>query len=299
MNEEITRYFPSEIKTVLENINDDIWLGIEEIRVGIDKPVVIFINNLLYFINEKSELTTLINQGIFTNKKDVDFIMEMITEGSVYALVDKIKNGFITLPHGHRVGISGTTVLENDKVKYIKNVSMLNFRIRHEIIGVSKPLIPLISSDGEIKNTLLISPPGCGKTTLLRDIARALGGAENGIKVCVIDERSEIASLYNGVAQNDVGIFTSVLDLCPKSTGMMMAVRTMSPDVIITDEIGDKEDIIALNDTLKCGVKIITSIHGYDISDIPVSLKNFFDVFIILGRSRGVGTIEKIIEKGE
>ena len=299
MKEEVIKCFPSNIKRVLENLNNDTWSKIEEIRVGIDKPVSIFIDNFLYFINEKSELTKLVNQSIFTHKKDIDFIMEMITEGSVYAWVDKIKNGFLTLPYGHRVGITGTTVLENDVVKYIKNVSSLNFRIRHEIFDVSKLVIPIILNDNEIKNTLIISPPGCGKTTLLRDIARVLGNAENRVKVSIIDERNEIASSYNGVAQNNVGIFTNVLDSCPKSVGMMMAVRTMSPDVIITDEIGDKKDIIALNEASKCGVKIITSIHGYNINDIPVLLKNFFDIFIILGRSKGVGTVEKIIEKGD
>lgn len=299
MKEEIIKYFPLNIKRVLENLNNDTFSKIEEIRVGIDKPVSIFIDNFLYFINEKSEFTKLINQCVFTNKKDIDYIMEMITEGSVYALVDEIKNGYITLPHGHRIGICGTTVFENDSIKFIKNVSALNFRIKHEIIGVSKPVIPIILDNREIKNTLIISPPGYGKTTLLRDIARVLGNAENRVKVSIIDERNEIASVYNGVAQNDVGIFTNVLDSCPKSVGMMMAVRTMSPDVIITDEIGDKKDIIALNEASKCGVKIITSIHGYNISDIPVLLKNFFDIFIILGRSKGAGTIEKVIEKGD
>ncbi len=299
MKEEITKFFPIKIQNVLNNLNNDIWLKLEEIRVSIDKPLIICGNNFSAFLKENSDISDLAKDSVVVSEREILCIIEMITEGSVYAVTDKIKNGYIVLPRGHRVGITGTTVMENNNIKYIKNISSLNFRIRREIKGISDKIIPYIYDKESIKNTLIIAPPRCGKTTLLRDISRALANNINKVKVSIVDERGEIAAVYNGVPQNDVGVYATVLDMCPKSQGMMLLVRSMSPDVIITDEIGGRDDIYTLKDISRCGVNIITTIHGFDINDVPPELQAFFDVFIVLSKRNGTGTIEKIIKGGE
>lgn len=298
MKDEILKYFPTRIQKFLNNLSDEIWSKLEEIRVSIDKPLILCGNNFSAFLKENSHITDLPEESVIVSEKEILCIIEMITEGSVYAVTDKIKNGYIVLPCGHRVGITGTTVIENNRIKFIKNISSLNFRIRREIKGVSDKIIPYIYDKASVKNTLIIAPPRCGKTTLLRDISRVLANNINKIKVSIVDERGEIAAVYNGVPQNDVGVYANVLDMCPKSQGMMLLVRSMSPDVIITDEIGGQDDIYTLQDISRCGINIITTIHGFDINDVPLELQAFFNVFIVLSKRNGTGTIEKIIKGG-
>ena len=196
--------------------------------------------------------------------------------------------------------------MENNKIKTIKNISSLNIRISKEVIGCSKDVLKYIVSNNIIKNTLIISPPKCGKTTILRDITRVLSSGslkENltGKKVVVIDERSEIGASYNGIPQMNLGIRTDVLDNCLKREGMLMAIRSLSPDVLICDEIGTKEDIDALNTAFNSGVNIVVTVHGSSLGDIKKRrafddflLSGIIERIIVLSNRLGVGTIENI-----
>ncbi len=236
------------------------------------------------------------------------FILQKISSYSIYAFEDEIKQGYITIKGGHRVGICGTVVTEDNKVKTIKNIVSINIRVAKEIINCSKTIIPYILQEGEILNTIIISPPKCGKTTILRDICRIVSNGNytlnlKGKNVSVIDERSEIAACFKGIPQMNIGERTDVLDSCPKSEGIIMAIRSMSPEVVICDEIGTYKDMDSIIAALNSGVKLITTIHGFDIDDLykrpvfrEVMENNVFERAIVLSNRKGVGTIEYVYD---
>lgn len=183
-------------------------------------------------------------------------------QNSVYARQEELKNGFVTLPGGHRAGFCGRTVVENGQIRSLTEISSINLRVAHEIIGVADPVVPALLHGRDIYNTLIISPPACGKTTLLRDIARQLGGTTYGFRVGIADERGELAAMHRGVPGCDVGIFTDVYDGCPKAQAMQMLLRGMSPQVVITDELGGEADEGAVRALTYAGVRVICSLHG-------------------------------------
>lgn len=240
-------------------------------------------------------------------------LIQKISNYSLYAYEEDIRQGFITIKGGHRIGIAGECVMEKGEVKTIRNISSINIRVCSEVIGCSDKLIKYIYSQKEnrIFNTIIISPPKCGKTTILRDIARNISNGMNSIglygrKVAVIDERSEIGACHFGIPQNDLGMRTDILDNCLKKEGMIMAIRSLSPEILICDEIGTKGDVEALLMAFNSGVNIITSIHGFTIEDL-YKRKVFNELLdngiieraIVLSSRKGVGTIENIYELRE
>lgn len=229
-------------------------------------------------------------------------ILNRLLRYSYYAYEEELSNGYITIEGGHRVGICGRVTLKNGQVHLIKDISSLNIRRSREIKGAADKIIPMIAdrSNGQINNTLIISPPKCGKTTILRDIARTL--SYRGFRVGICDERSEIAGCFNGESSYDLGNRTDILDGCPKSSGMIMLIRSMSPDVIITDEIGKKEDAAAIEEALCAGINIITSIHGSSFEDVTSSAvgslirNHVFDTLIFLSATPVTGSIKKVMK---
>ncbi|MDA8442542.1 MAG: stage III sporulation protein AA, partial [Peptococcaceae bacterium] len=234
--------------------------------------------------------------------------LEIMTRSSIYAWEEELRNGFLTLKGGHRVGLSGKVVLDKGAVKAIRYVSSLNIRVSREVIGIARKVIPFLFADYHLQSTLIISPPQAGKTTLLRDLIRLIstGCAEiglPGLNVGVVDERSELAGCWEGVPQNDLGPKCDVLDCCPKAQGMMMLLRSMAPQVIVTDELGRAEDIYALEEAVNGGVAVLTTVHGLDASEVKrkpllreLLATGVFQRTIILSRRLGVGTVEKIID---
>lgn len=291
----ILNILPQVLRHCMCNINLDEAV---EIRMMIGKPFVIRYPDGDYYLTAKSTLLQKPVNAVIVNKKLLDETIERITKSSVYAVREEIRNGYITIEGGHRIGVAGTAVTENGDVEFIKNISSINIRIASEIIGAADEVMPYIN-DGYIKNTLIISPPCTGKTTMLRDIARQL--SYSGYAVAVADERCEIAAMYEGKSSFDLGNLTSVLDNCPKEKAMMMLLRAMSPDIIITDEIGTKGDINAIKTIVNSGVSIIASVHGRDIKQIMrrkelSELAHMFDIIITLSRRNGIGTVEEIIK---
>ncbi|CDI49722.1 stage III sporulation protein AA [Clostridium tetani] len=288
---EILEILPNEIKKQLNALN---FKNLQEIRIRSQKPIIV-----------KDGACEIVTDYIAT-LEEVGSIVKRMSNYSIYAYDDEIKQGYITINGGHRVGICGKCVVEGEKVKTIKYPASLNIRICREVEGCSDKILPYILKSSMVENTIIISPPNCGKTTLLRDIAKKLSNGISkldlrGMKVCVIDERSEIASCVNGVPQLNLGLRTDVLDSCPKSQGIMMAIRSMSPDVIVCDEIGSTEDIESIIKAMNSGVKLITTVHGYDVKDIyerevfKGAIENkVFQKAIVLSSRKGVGTVEYI-----
>lgn len=291
--EEVCKILPNTIYNLLKKYMDN---QIHEIRVKIGKPIILNLANEEIILDH------------FVTKEDLAYMLAKISNYSLYAFEEEIKQGYITLKGGHRVGLAGECVISKGEVKTIKNIASLNIRICREVIGSSNKIMHLITKSNRVYNTLIVSPPKCGKTTILRDIARNLSnGVYNinlkGKKVSIIDERSEIAACYNGVPEMNVGIRSDVLDNCLKKSGMIMAIRSLSPEVLICDEIGTKGDLEALNMAFNCGVNIIVTVHGYDIDDI-YNRKVFKELIdncileriILLSNKKGAGTIEKIYQ---
>jgi len=282
---------------------------VEEIRLRAGKPLVLQNYNREWFIGSDGLPSPKPEGSFVVTQDDIRATVELMSENSIYAYQDEIKNGYITIRGGHRVGITGRTVLDGNSVKNIKDISGLNIRLSNEVKGCSAQILKyIVKSNMDIFNTLIISPPQCGKTTILRDIARNLANGVpqigfKGIKVAIVDERSEIAACFKGVPQNDVGLRTDVLDGCPKNIGMKMMIRSMSPKVIITDEIGNEGDREAVHSVLNAGVRIIATAHGYNISELRsrkevlmLVEEKVFERYIVLDDSRGPGTLREIVD---
>jgi len=294
-------YISLNLQEILAPIEDSFFLKLEEIRLRINKPLILK-NNKEYSINRLSKvLTDCIEQGYIVTKEDLSKTIELMSNFSLYAFENELKNGYITIAGGHRVGISGKTVISGGEVKTISHISGINIRLSHQVIGCADEIMPYIYPN-EVKHTMIISPPACGKTTFLRDIIRQLSNI--GQTVGLVDERSEIAGAYLGVPQNDIGIRTDILDGCPKAEGMIMLLRSMAPKVIAVDEIGKKEDIHAIDDIISAGVKIICTVHGKSLEELKkrevlseMLEKKVFERYIILGHQKIQSVYDKNFEE--
>ena len=206
-----------------------------------------------------------------------------------------------------RVGVAGKVIIENEKVKNIQYISSLNVRISHEVLGCADALIPYITENKQICHTLIISPPCCGKTTLIRDLIRQISDGNEYIKGCsvgVVDERSELGGCYLGIAQNHLGTRTDILDCCPKAEGMIMLIRSMAPRVIAVDEIGTSEDIHAIEYAMQCGCRLIASVHSLDMDEASkkpilgdLIRRRMFQRYVVLGQDHGPGKIREIYDE--
>jgi len=283
IKDEILRYFPIELRNAII-LSEDIKLSeICEIRIRINRPVILSSKDKDYIVNRNG------NEYIVT-KEIINRIFESICGNSVYAFTDEISNGFITIYGGHRVGISGKPLYKEGKIYSIKDISGLNFRIAREVKGVADNIISKIKVNEEFVSTLIISSPGLGKTTLLRDLVRQI--SNEGHNVSLVDERSEIAGCFLGIPQNDVGIRTDIMDAVLKPNGIKMMVRSMRPEFVATDEIGTDEDAEAIEYAVNSGVKILATAHGDKMEDLYKSKKmkkllqaGVFDKFIFINKT--------------
>lgn len=291
----ILGFMPGRIRKCLYNISLD---GAREIHLRLGKPLCVYYSDGMFYAGQRSNLTRLPAAALRVTRADIEEALELATSASVYSVKDEIKKGFVTIAGGHRIGITGTAVIKEDKVSFIKDVSSLCYRLAGEVIGAADKVMPLIAGGGEIKNTLIISPPGAGKTTMLRDIVRQL--SYMSYRVSVVDERREIAALTEGESAFDLGFSADILEGADKAEGMLMVLRSMSPDVIVTDEIGDESDIDAIEKITNSGAAVIATIHGRNIETVKrrEDLKNmlkFFDLVITLSKRGGVGTVEEAL----
>lgn len=303
--DELIKIFAINIREIFEKAKIN-FECLQEVRLRINSPLIIVYNFREYFISRDGRLLNDINNSYTVDKKEIKETMEYISNYSLYAYEDEIKQGFITIMGGHRVGIAGKTVIEDNNVTAIKYISYINVRVSHEIKGCADKIIKYIASENTVHHSLIISPPRGGKTTLLRDIVRQISNGSNmrtGKNVGVVDERSEIGGCYMGEAKNDLGIRTDILDCCPKAKGMLMLIRSMSPSVIAVDEIGSIEDANAIETVMNCGCKILATVHGASIEDIkskPVFEKmlkeKVFERYIVLNANK-CGAVKEIYDE--
>jgi stage III sporulation protein AA len=305
---DILPFVLSSIKNILLKVDTEILDNLEEIRLRAKKPLMVFYKNKDWFVTTGGVLTLDISAAYMVSQQEILKSIELMSENSVYAYQDEIKSGYLTLRGGHRVGLCGKVIMQDMQIRNIKDFNGLNIRVAKEIMGCSKHIIKyLTKSSCDIYNTLIIGPPQCGKTTILRDVARIMSNGDtsfnfDGIKIGIVDERSEIAACCKGVPQNDVGYRTDVMDGCPKTLGMEMLLRSMSPNIIITDEIGSHGDKDAILKVLNSGVKIIASAHGYNITELKMREEllaliksGVFERYIVLSSKNGPGTLEEVV----
>ncbi|MFW5787218.1 MAG: stage III sporulation protein AA [Halanaerobiales bacterium] len=308
MDEEVYKFLPEKICLIVKKALEWIEGDLLEIRLRANQPLEIITPQKKYFLNKQGKYSQNDRQSVVTPKM-LEKALMILSENSIYALERQLKEGFITIRGGHRVGFTGEAIVEKNKIIRIKNLNSINYRITRELKGVGSYLLKDIYdyTRNEIYNSLIISPPLCGKTTLLRDLIRLISSGQpskkiKGFKVGLVDERSEIAGAYNGIPQNDVGPRTDLLDNCPKSKGILLLIRSMSPEVIAVDEIGSIKDVRAIKTALYTGVKVLATVHGKGLEEVKkrpelkiLFNEHCFERFIVLSERKGVGTLEKVL----
>ncbi len=303
----IEQLFPDSYRDiflqVIRNANE-----VQEIRLRTGQPVVIVMRGKEYFLNKRGMMTMGSMEAYVLEAADLETILNHICHYSIYAYEDEIRQGFLTVQGGHRIGVAGQVIMRNEsEVKGMKYIRYMNIRISHEICGVANDVLPYLYKNGNLQSTLIISLPGVGKTTLLRDMVRQISDGNKygeGMPISVVDERSEIAGCFRGIAQNDVGMRTDVLDACPKEIGMMMLLRSMAPKVVAVDEIGSKTDEIMIRRMKRSGVKMLATIHGNDLHDLlhnemgqSLVRETIFERYIVLRRKPDGVTEKKIYDE--
>jgi len=305
------RVCPPLVEQRLRGLATKLLEDIEEIRFRLQQPVQLCGAGIDGFLHVNTGLTRDVSQAYIVSQEDITRVVQVVTQSSLYAVEDELRRGFVTMPGGNRVGIGGRAVLyETGQVRSIRNITSVNVRIAKERFGVADRLRQHAyhAGNGKPESMLIISPPQCGKTTLLRDLSRQwseglVRGEGRAVKVAIIDERSEVAGCVDGIPQFRVGPRTDVLDACPKAEGMLMAIRSLSPDIIVTDEIGRSEDRDAVLEAAHSGVAVITTAHASSLEEWSkrpfmgaLREAGAFSRYVILSRRLGPCTLERVYD---
>lgn len=305
---EVFPYLAPSIREILQGLTGPAVDELEEIRLRSNRPLAVRLSQKDYFLNPRGEFTKVLTGAHYVSPEEIQKTVQLISQGSLYAFEEEFRQGFLTLPGGHRVGLAGKAVLDGGYLKTLRDIGSLNFRIARAVLGAAHPLLPFVLDLRGLRpfHTLIISPPCAGKTTLLRDLVRLLSyGIPElhfpALNVGVVDERCEIAACCGGVPQHDLGPRVDVLDRCPKAVGMIMLLRSMAPQVIATDEIGRAADVDAIWEMVYTGVSILATVHASSWGELEARpylqelvAGGVFERYVFLSRREGPGTIEGI-----
>jgi len=295
--QQIIRLFPLQLRDQIEK-SGVLHSSLEEIRVRVNQYLTFLTSEGEFFLHDEKLVSVPDASCVRMRREDLDQMCTFMSNYSLYAFEEEIKQGFLTVEGGHRIGICGQVSAEGGQIRRIHPISYLNIRIAGERKGCAKRVFPELHCGTEFLDTLILSAPGIGKTTLLRDLVRLLSNGDKtfaGKKIGLVDERSEIAGSIRGIPQNDVGTRTDVLDGCPKEAGMMLLVRSMSPEVLAVDEIGGQADMEALRHAVRCGCRILATIHSRDVEELwkkpgwdLFRKENLFQRYVVLTCAAGV-----------
>lgn len=300
-NTDILNYFSHKIRKAINNLKKLELSNLNEINIINGQPIIVKINGQNHFLSYKG-LCKDASDALIATKEEIDKSYELITQSSAYAYKRFITDGFLTVGNGHRVGIAGNYITENSNILNVNNINSLCFRVNSDVKTNIDLIFDEICCNNVIYNTIIISPPGCGKTTFLRNIARKISDQSNKriIKCAIIDERFEIAACQNGIAQLDIGKTSVVISGLKKNVAIPMVVRSLAPDLIITDEVATLEDTDSIKYAKASGCNIIASTHGENEVNNELKLYNLssiFDIIVVLNSDNGPGTVNKIIRR--
>lgn len=310
LEEDIYPILAPNVASVLKKVSGTLLGSLTEIRLRICQPLLLVLDHSDVMLRADGIPTGDSSNSYICSTEDIQKTLQLISKNSLYAFEQEIKLGYLTVKGGHRVGLAGQAVIDEGKIRTVKNISSMNIRLAREIKGCANKIIPyIVAGENTILNTLIISPPRSGKTTIIRDVIRLISNGVSqlgfkGVQVGVVDERSEIAACKNGTPTVDLGQRADVLDGCLKAYGLLMLIRSMSPQVLVTDELGRQEDAYAIREALTAGIGIVATIHGKNLEDIyqrpyigDLVRQQCFDRYIILKSIPSPGTVEAILDK--
>ncbi|MGI6403942.1 MAG: stage III sporulation protein AA [Oscillospiraceae bacterium] len=295
--------FPQRIRDVLRALPDSVKGSASEVRLRVDQPLMLTCPGQNWFVDASSRLSNIPRGCLCITPQDISDAVVAMCSYSVHSHENEMKNGFISLRGGHRAGICGTAVITDGKISALREITSINLRIARDIRGAADEVLNRAFREN-LGGVLIAGPPSSGKTTILRDLARQLSSGKAGryLKVAVIDERGELGAVFEGIPQNDLGPCCDILSGYPKGEGILMAVRTLSPQVIICDEIGGGEEISSMLDGLRCGVRMVVSAHAGSLEELlgksqitRLLLEGAFSRIVVLGGADQPGRVEEMV----
>ena len=302
---------PPELRWAVAALPAERLRGLEELRLRPDCPVLLRLAGGEAVLRRDGSLSDVGYLGDVKDMADARMLsraelkktMLLLSESSVYAFEEELRRGYITLPGGHRAGFAGRAVLERGRIRTLTDISSVNLRVARAVPGAGRELLSRLPAAGPLPSVLLVAPPRAGKTTVLRDLARLLADGDGTAprRVGLADERSELAALRDGVPQLDVGLRADVVDGCPKAEAMQLLLRSLSPEVLVTDELGREEDGAAVAEASRCGVAVLATAHARDVAEARqrpllrrLLSEGYFQYLAVLSRRRGPGTLEEV-----